>query len=51
VLDAMSIELRSPSDARGRRSATVLIMGLVLWMAVTLPVAMLIGHCSPGEER
>jgi hypothetical protein len=28
----------------------VLALGLVLWLACALPVAMLIGYCALGEE-
>jgi hypothetical protein len=35
----------------GGGTQTVLLLGLLLWLAVTLPLAVLIGYCALGEER
>jgi hypothetical protein len=29
----------------------VLLLGIVVWLACALPVAVLIGYCALGEER
>ena len=35
----------------GGGAQIVLVLGLILWLAVTLPVAVLIGYCALSEER